>query len=65
MKNEPTIFRIPIDDETMESVLEQSVLAKRPPREVIAAVVRDVFAFAKSSGIPIFEQSDPVWTTKH
>ena len=47
---EPTIFRVPIDDETMIAVIEQAQETKTPPRDLIAAVVRSVFLYAQKSG---------------
>ncbi|MDE2105514.1 MAG: hypothetical protein KGL39_50270 [Patescibacteria group bacterium] len=48
--DDPTIFRVPLDDETMEAVLEQAAAAKVPPRILIASVVRDVFLAMRAEG---------------
>lgn len=51
--DDPTIFRVPLDDETMEAVLDQARAAKVPPRDLIAAVVRDTFLMMKEQGVLI------------
>ena len=49
--DDQTIMRVPLDDETMEAVLEQAEAVRVPPRELIAAVVRDTFLMMKEQGV--------------
>jgi len=49
--DDPTIMRVPLDDETMEAVLQQAEAAMVPPRDLIAAVVRDTFLTMKEQGV--------------
>lgn len=46
-----TIMRVALDDETMAAVLDQAEAARVPPRELIAAVVRDAFLMMREQGV--------------
>ena len=54
-ENEPTVFQLDLDDETMERVLRQSVAAKMPPRRLLSVVVRGLFAQAAASGTTLLD----------
>jgi len=52
---EPTQFVVDLDDDTMESMLEQSELAGVAPRELLSVVLKAVFAGARESGEQLVE----------
>lgn len=68
MRDDLTVFRVPLDDETMEAVLQQAEAVKVPPRDLIAAVVRDTFLMMKQQGVTLarLEPGDkPPTNSKH
>lgn len=48
-----TSFRVDLDDETVAAVMEQAQEARCQPRDLMAAVLRDTFLFAKKNGARI------------
>lgn len=50
-----TTYRIRLDDETMEALLEQSAKAKQPPRNVLEYLVAGILKHAKASGLQLLD----------
>ncbi len=62
-----TMFCVPLDDETMEAVMEQAEAAQVAPRDLIAAVVRDTFLMMKAEGVTFArrEPDEPPTDSRH